>query len=318
MYIIGTGRSLPRKVVTNNMLAERLDTSDEWISTRTGIHSRRLITTERLEDLAIDAARQALEASGLRPDELDFLICSNVANNLVTPALSCIVQGAIGASCPCIDLNGACAGFVYGADYAEAYMQTGRAENVLIVAAEEPTRFCNWRKRETSVLFGDGAGAVVATKGDGHGMLASKLFTVSKKDAITYSRRLEPTPYEQEDVDINEPLIMNGREVFRLAVSSAERDIRYVLDKAGIQPSDVRYYLLHQANQRIIDSIADHLGLDSNYFPTNINRYGNTSSASIPILMDEMRRDGRFRKGDKVVLCAFGAGFVAGTILLQM
>lgn len=318
MYIIGTGRSLPEKVVTNNMLAEHLDTSDEWITTRTGIHSRCLITTERLEDLAIDAARKALDASGLHPEQLDFIICSNVANNVVTPALSCIIQGAIGAQCPCIDINGACAGFVYACDYAEAYMQTGRAEHVLIVAAEEPTRFCNWHRRETSVLFGDGAGAAVLAKGDGHGMLASKLYTTSKRDAITYSRRLENTPFEKQDVDINEPLIMNGREVFRLAVASAKRDIQYVLDRAGLKPSDVKYYLLHQANMRIIASIAEHLELDMNYFPTNINRYGNTSSASIPILIDEMWRDGRFHKGDRVVLCAFGAGFVAGTVLIQM
>ena len=315
MKIIGTGSAVPQKTVSNEMLTGFLNTSDEWISTRTGIRTRRILTNERLEDLAVDATRAALESSKITPEDVDFFICSNVSNNYVTPSLSAIVQEAVGSHAPCIDLNGACAGFIYSLDFADAYLQTNRANNIIILCAEEPTRFCDWHQRETSVLFGDGAGAVVVTKGDG---LRSLHLTASPdKDVIYYKRRLENTPYEHRGVDVDEPLVMQGREVFRMAVESSQKDLDIVMTKAGITSEQVDYFLLHQANMRIIKAIREQLGMPEEKFPTNIERYGNTSSASIPILLDELSREGRLSQGSILALSAFGAGFVTGAAVLD-
>lgn len=315
MKIIGTGSALPKKVVTNNMLTEFLDTSDEWITTRTGIHNRHILTDEHLIDLAIEASQRAIEQSGIDPKEIDYIICSNVASNYITPAMSTIIEGAVGCECPCIDLNGACAGFIYALDYADTYFTSRDARNILIICAEEPTRFVNWHQRENCVLFGDGAGAVVLTRGDN--MLSSRLRSISNKDVIHYQRRMEETPFEKEGVNVTDPLYMNGREVFRMAVTNSQLDLMFVLDKAGIDPHDVSYYLLHQANQRIIDSIQEHMELPRQCFPSIIAECGNTSSASIPIMMDQMNRKGELHDGDILALSAFGAGFVSAAAVIR-
>lgn len=315
MKIIGTGSSVPKKSVSNDMLTGFLETSDEWISSRTGIRARRILTTERLEDLAVQATRAALESAKITPDNVDFFICSNVSNNYVTPSLSAIVQNAVGCHAPCVDLNGACAGFVYSLDFADAYLQTNRADNILILCAEEPTRFCDWNQRETSVLFGDGAAAVVVTKGDG---LQSLHLTASpNKDVMYYKRRLEKTPYERRGVDVDEPLVMQGREVFRMAVESSQKDLDIVMGKANVTPDQIDYFLLHQANMRIIKAIQEQMKQPNDKFPTNIEHYGNTSSASIPILLDELSREGKLRQDAILGLSAFGAGFVTGAAILK-
>lgn len=314
MKIIGTGSALPAMTVSNDMLATFLDTDDNWITSRTGIKTRRIISNETLTDLATKAALAAVESSGLDASQLDYIICSNVANNYVTPALSCIVQGNINASCPCLDLNGACAGFIYALDIAESFLRTDRAKNILIFCAEEPTKFCNWKQRETSVLFGDGAGAVVVSGGDD--LKSIRLTTTSQKDVLYYQRKLESTPFDEGTED-NTPLVMEGRDVFRMAVLSSNADINQVMEQAQVTPDDVDYFLLHQANRRIIDSIREHLHQPEEKFPSNIERYGNTSSASIPILIDELSREGKLHSGAKLVLSAFGAGFVSGACMLQ-
>lgn len=315
MKIIGTGSALPKKVVTNEMLAEFLDTNDEWITTRTGIHHRHLLTEEHLLDLAIEASKQAIASSGVDPKDIDLIICSNVANNYITPSMSTMVEGAVGCECPCVDLNAACAGFIYALDYAETYFIARGARNILVLCAEEPTRFVNWKQRENSVLFGDGAGAVVLTRGND--MLACRLRAVSNKEVIVYRKRMEPTPYEIEGVNIDAPLFMNGREVFRMAIKSSQQDLHQVLEHAGVDPMQVDYYLLHQANQRIIDAIQEGMSLPKKKFPSIIGEYGNTSSASIPILMDMMHRNGELHNGDLLALSAFGAGFVSAAALIR-
>lgn len=315
MKIIGTGSAVPKKVVTNDMLAEFLDTNDEWITTRTGIRRRHLLTDENLVDLAIEAAKKAIASSGVNPRDIDFLICSNVGNNYITPSMATIIEGAVGCECPCIDMNVACAGFIYAMDYADAYFVARGARNILIVCAEEPTKFLDWMQRENSVLFGDGAGAVVVSRGNN--LMATRLRAVANKEVIIYRKRMEATPYEAEGVNVDAVLKMNGREVFRMAVKSSQQDLNYVLEHAGVNAMDVDYYLLHQANQRIIDAIQEGMGLPQKKFPTNIAEYGNTSSASIPILLDEMNRAGRLRDGDILAMSAFGAGFVSGAALLR-
>ena len=314
MKIIGTGSVLPKKIVTNDMLAGFLDTSDEWITTRTGVKSRHVISDERLEDMAIEAARKALEDAGIKAEELDYIICSNVVNEYVTPQLSCIIQGGIGATCPCIDINCACAGFIYALEIAESYYRSGRANKVLVVCAEEPTRMTDWNDRRTCVLFGDGAGAAVLAEGDN--IKGFQMSAASATDKLWQYRVLHPTPYickEEQEM----PLQMKGQDVFKFAVKASSKDICRLLKKNGMKASDLDYVLLHQANIRIIDTIRSFLELEEDKFPTNISDHGNSSSACCPILLDECNRKGLFKKGDKIVICAFGAGFVSGAVLLE-
>ena len=314
MKIIGTGRAHPAKVVTNAMLEQFLDTSDEWIKTRTGMFERRVISSEKLEDLAAEASLQAIADAGLKPADIDYIICSNVVNEYITPGLSCIVQGAIGAKCACVDVNAACSGFIYALDMADDRLKSGKAKNILVVAAEEPTRMVDWNDRSLCVLFGDGAGAVVVTEGEG--MICSRLTTTSKIDCLHYLRKLEPTPYITKE-EYSAPMYMNGKEVFKTAVLSSSRDIKVMLDEACLKPSDIKYYVLHQANMRIIEAIANWLKLDMSHFPTNVERCGNTSSASVPLLLDELARDGKLQKGDKILMSAFGAGFTTGACIIE-
>ena len=314
MKISGTGSALPSKIVTNDMLAQFLDTSDEWIRTRTGVTSRHVISDEKLEDLAATAAERALQDAGIRAEELDFIICSNVVNEYITPQLSCIIQGAIGAACPCIDINCACAGFIHAIEIAESFYKAGKVRNVLVVCAEEPTRMADWGDRRTCVLFGDGAGAAVLTPGDN--IRSVKLSAASATDKLWQMRVLQPTPYiDKEEVDV--PLQMKGQEVFKFAIRAASRDITRALEESGLSSDSIDYYLLHQANIRIINSIQNYLEQPAEKFPTNLGCHGNSSSASCPILLDECNRKGMFKKGDKIAMSAFGAGFVSGAVVME-
>lgn len=314
MKISGTGSALPRKIVTNDMLAQFLDTSDEWIRTRTGVTSRHVISDEKLEDLAREAAEKALLDAGVRAEDLDFILCSNVVNEYITPQLSCIIQGAIGATCPCIDINCACAGFIHALEIAESFYKAGKVENVLIVCAEEPTRMADWKDRRTCVLFGDGAGAAVLTPGDN--IKSIKLSAMTATDKLWQMRMLQPTPYITKE-ETEAPLQMKGQEVFKFAVTAASRDITRALEESSMSAEDIDYYLLHQANIRIINSIQNYLKQPADKFPTNVESHGNSSSASCPILIDECNRKGMFRKGDKIAVSAFGAGFVSGAVVFE-
>ena len=314
MRIAGTGSVLPKKMVTNDMLSQFLDTSDEWIRTRTGVVSRRVISDEKLEDMAIEAARKALENAGIEAKDLDFIICSNVVNEYVTPQLSCIIQGGIGATCPCIDINCACAGFIYAVEIAESFYKAGTVRNVLVVSAEEPTRMTDWNDRRTCVLFGDGAGAAVLTPGDN--IKSIKLSASSATDKLWQYRLLQPTPYiTKEEVDV--PLQMKGQDVFKFAVKAAGKDISRTLDEVGMKAGDVDHYLLHQANIRIINAIQEYLDQPKDKFPVNIEDHGNSSSSCCPILLDECNRNGLLKKGEIIAMSAFGAGFVSGAMLLE-
>lgn len=314
MKITGTGSASPSLTVSNDMLATFLDTSDEWIQTRTGIKTRQIISTEYLEDLAKQASLQAIEEAGIKAKDLDFIICSNTVNEYITPALSCILQGMLGANCPCIDLNGACAGFIYALDMADAYFKRGNVEHILIICAEEPTRMVDWTKRDTCVLFGDGAAAVVLSKGES--FLSFKLSTISNKDALYQVRKLQDTPFIKK-AEEDGPMYMKGQDVFKLAVNCSIKDIKNVLEQANVKPEEVSHYLLHQANMRIIDTVMRYMGQTEDLFPHNVERYGNTSSASIPILLNELNKNKKIKKGDKLIFSAFGAGFTTGSCLLE-
>ena len=314
MKIIGTGSAHPSFTLTNDMLATFLETSDEWIVSRTGIRQRQIITDEELKDLATDAARKALDNAGMTPKDIDFIICSNVVNEYATPSLACLIHEAIDASCPSVDINAACTGFIYALQMAEAYQKAGMAKNILIVCAEEPTRMVDWKDRRTCVLFGDGAGAVVVTEGDN--LKAVKTTNTSITEVLVEKRVLEPTPYITKE-EVNKPLFMAGQEVFKNAVSSSARDIKDVVAKAGLQLGDIDFFILHQANMRIVEFVAHMLDQDKEKFPHNVEFYGNTSSASIPMLLDEMYSRGELKNGQKIVLSAFGAGFTTGACVLE-
>lgn len=314
MKIIGTGSAHPMRTVTNDDLAQFMDTSDAWIRERTGICSRQVITDEHLENLATEAARNALVDAGIEAKELDYIICSNVINEYVTPSLASIVEGKIGAFCPCVDLNAACTGFIYAIDYAEALLQAGRATYILVMAAEEPTRMVNWNDRSTCVLFGDGAGAMVVTKGDG--LKAIKVSSKSNLEVLNYKRILEPTPFIAKEEE-HKPLYMAGQEVFKTAVTSSLRDLLDVLSDAGLSKDDINYYILHQANFRINDFIRQRFDVDAERFPVNMHKYGNSSSASVPMLLDELNRSGKLKNGDLLAFSAFGAGFTSGACIVE-
>lgn len=314
MKIIGTGSSHPSKVVTNEMLSSLVDTTDEWITTRTGIKERCVISSEKLEDLAIDAAQKALDNAGITAAELDFIICANVVNEYVTPALSCIIQGAIGAKCPCVDLNGACVGFMYGIDMAEAYYKAGKVKNVLIVCAEEPSRMLSWTDRSVCVLFGDGAGAAVLSEGDN--IKATRLTAASAPDKLYQKHELQPSPFNTKE-NSNVPLVMRGQDVFKFAAYASISDMQALLEQTGIAADQIDHYVLHQANVRIIETVRSFLKQPSEKFPMNIQKYGNTSSASVPILLDELNRSGQLKKGQLLALSAFGAGFVSGGCIME-
>ena len=305
---------LPQKMVTNEQLSQFVETSDEWIRERTGIETRCVLSTESLEELATEAAKQALDDAGILPTQLDYIICSNMVNEYVIPSMASIVGGHIGSQCPAYDLNAACTGFLYAMDMAEALLQSGRAENILIISAEAPTRIVDWNDRRTCVLFGDGAAAVVVTRGNA--LRSIKVSSKSDKSVLYYRRSLEPTPFLIRDKNTG-PLCMNGQEVFKSAVTSSLRDMQYVLKQANVNKDDVTYFVLHQANLRIIDFIKSHFGATDEQFPINVNRYGNTSSVSIPLLLDELNKNGKLRKGDLLVFSAFGAGFTSAACVIE-
>lgn len=314
MKIIGTGSALPRQIVTNDMLSEFLDTSDEWIMPRTGIRSRHVISDEKIEDLATEAARRAIESSGIDLGQIDYFICSNVVNEYMTPGLSCVVASKLGLSCPCIDINCACPGFIYALDIAETHYLAGKIKHALIVCAEEPTRMCDWTDRSTCVLFGDGAGAAVLGPGDN--IVGIKLKCQPAPDKLWQTRKLMPTPYvTKTEVDV--PLQMKGREVFKFAVGESALDLEELIRESGMEKKDVDWYMIHQANLRIVDAIRERIGEKEEKFPTNIRDHGNSSSASCPILLDECNRKGMFREGDVLAFSAFGAGLLSGAALVR-
>lgn len=314
MKIIGTGSALPVLAVTNDMIAEILDTSDEWITTRTGVKERRILTEETLTDIAVDAAKKAIQDANIASTDLDYIICSNLVNSYATPSLSSIIQGGIGATCPCLDINVACAGFVFALDISEAFLKMGKVKNILIVCAEEPSRIVDWTQRDASILFGDGAAAAVITEGDD--LKAMQLSTTSTIEALYYHRKMEYNPFNTKDENTG-PLVMNGKEIYKLAVSASTSEINKVLNDTGLSVDDISYFICHQANLRIIEAIRQHLNQPKSKFPHNIEKYGNTASATIPILLDELHKSKKLKRGDLLVFSAFGAGFTTGTCIIR-
>ena len=311
--VSGTGSAYPALALTNDALSNMIDTSDEWISTRTGIRQRHVLKEESLADLAVTAGEQALLDAGVEAAELDLIICSTLRGDFITPSLSCIVEKRLGACCPAYDVNAACSGFIYALDVADGYFARKKAKKVLVIAAEAMSKLVDWQDRSTCVLFGDGAGAVVLTEGED--LLSIKLSANGDTDVMAIPNVAGNFPDAAGGADPY--LTMKGQEVFKFAVSSMCRDIAEVIGEAGLSKDDISYVLPHQANMRIIDAARSRLKIAPERILANIERFGNTSSASIPLLLDQMNREGRFQKGDILALSAFGTGFTTGACILR-
>lgn len=315
IQILSTGSCQPENVVTNQHLTSFLDTNDEWISSRTGIRERRLCSSEDLTQLAATAAARALEQSGIGPEELDYILCATMQGDFVTPSLACMVQQQLGAHCPALDFNAACSGFLYGLEMADAYISAGKAKTVLLVAAEQMSKLVDWQDRATCVLFGDGAGAAVLTAGE----------------ALNYIHATAQGRYEPLYIDGNQgnspfriwderprshSVQMDGQEIFKFAVTTAGREIKQALAACSLTADQIDHYLLHQANLRIIESVRTRLGQPAEKFPVSIDHTGNCSSASVIMLLDALNRGGKLKKGDRLLLTAFGAGLTTGTAIV--
>jgi 3-oxoacyl-[acyl-carrier-protein] synthase III len=311
--ITGTGMSVPSRVMTNTDLEKIVDTSDEWIQTRTGIRERRIAQShEAVSQFALGAARNAIEMAGITPDDLDLIICATVTPDAPIPATACLLQHRLGCHrAAAFDMQAGCSGFIYAQSVAKQFIVSGRCRHVLVVGAELLSKFLDWTDRATCVIFADGAGATVMSEGSlPRGILASALHSDgSMSDFITMEGGGSAHPASEETVAKGMHFIrMRGNETFKIAVRSLEDVSREVLDAAGLTPNDVSWFIPHQANQRIISAVGERLGIPPERCYVNIERFGNTSAASIPIALDEAVRAGKVQRGDIILMAAFGAG----------
>ena len=321
--IVSVGSAVPKKLLTNADLEKLVNTSDEWITTRTGIKERHVVVEgERFSELCTRAADAALKRAHVKPEELDTIIVGTISGDMPFPATACLVQKNLGASrAAAFDLQAACVGFLYGLHVADGLIQSNKAANVLVIGGEILTRYVDWTDRSTCVLFGDGAGAAVvqATKGD-HGILGTIMksngeyqdFICMPGGGSNYPAN-DPKCIEQKLAFIR----MKGNETFKVAVKAMADVSAELLAEQGFTKEDVHVFIPHQANARIIDAVGERMKFPAERVYKNVDRYGNTSAASIPIAMDECLRDGRIKTGDLVLLTAFGAGLVWGSVLVR-
>jgi len=311
--ILGTGSCLPQRSVSNSELSEFLDTSDEWIQQRVGINERRVCTTETTADIAIGAAKGALEMSGTTPDELDMILCATVSADHTTPSLACSVQSMLGATCPAMDVNAACSGFIYMLETAAGFFAIGY-KKILIIGAERLTRVVDWTDRSTAVIFADGAGAMVLAPGSSY--ISSKLVAKGGDTVLSIPSFGGQSPF-YKNKSLKPYVHMNGQEVFKFAVNAMCTDLADVIEKAGLTIEDIAWIVPHQANARIIDAAVRKLNIPPERCLKNIETTGNTSAASVAILADELFRSGKLKDGDYIAMAAFGAGLTSAACIIK-
>ena len=320
--ILGTGHSYPEGILTNEDLTKIVETSDEWITTRTGIKQRRKAAPGEYTSLfAVRAARQAIERARLDPADIDLLLCATVTPDQILPSTGCIIQAALGANnAAAMDIVAACSGFLYGVSLADSMIKTGQVRHAVVVGAEILTQYVDYTDRQTCVLFGDGAGAAVLGQVEsGRGILASKIKSDGRYEEQLYSpgggTRKRPTADTLASGD--HYFKMKGNELFKVAVRSMAEISREVLEQAGVKSDEISLFIPHQANQRITEAVADRLNVDMSKVYSNIAVHGNTSSASIPIALDECVEAGRIKPGDLVLMASFGGGATWGAVLMR-
>lgn len=320
--ITGTGSALPEKRVTNFDVAELVETSDEWIRERTGIIERRIATQDTVASLSAKACRQALEMAGKEAQDVDVIIVATCSPEMFLPCAACQVQGIIGAkNALAFDISAACSGFVYALSVVYAYMQAGLYKNALIVGAEVLSKMVDWTDRSTCVLFGDGAGAAFVEacedREDRTGVISLSLGSDGAKGMVlSCGARDLANPYVKEIEETRKFVHMDGQEVYKFAVRQVPVCIQDALKKANLTVDDIDHFVLHQANIRIIEAVAKRLKADISKFPVNVDRVANMSAATIPVLLDELNREGKLHKGEKLVLSGFGAGLTYGACVL--
>ncbi|HAX52335.1 beta-ketoacyl-ACP synthase III [Muricomes intestini] len=315
--ICGTGSYVPAHFLDNDDLAKIVDTNDEWIRERTGVVRRHVIEEETVVSMAVAASRRALENSGIAPAELDLILVSTFSSETVLPCAACEVQREIGAvNATAFDLNAACTGFVFAYNTAQAYIASGMCQTVLVIGSESLSNLLNWRDRSTCILFGDGAGATVLKSEEGVLYRPVTHSDGNRGNALTCMSRHRKDWLPGEE-DLDSYMKMDGREVFKFAVRQVPEVILEVLKEADISLNEVNYFILHQANKRIIEGVARRLEQDIDKFPMNLDEYGNTSSASIPLLLDEMNHKGMLKTGQKLVIAGFGGGLSWGAACLE-
>jgi len=315
--IIGVGSCVPEKIVTNDDLAKSIETSDEWIRTRTGIKERRVADDgTSTSDLAIVAAEKALKSSKLSPEDLDLIIVGTTSPDYLFPSVACLLQNKLEAKkAAAFDVSAACSGFNYALTVASSFIENGTHKNILVVGADTLTKYLNWKDRGTCILFGDGAGAVVLTASDdGSGILSNWL----KAEGRLGDRLIMPGGGSRDPEQKNTRFItMDGKEVFKFAVRVLEESIYESLKPAKLSVKDIDLLIHHQANDRIINHVIKKMGLPKEKVYVNLQKYGNTSAASIPLALDEAVSDGKINKGNIVVLAGFGAGLTAGANVIK-
>lgn len=320
--ICGTGSYIPSYTIDNNGIAALVDTSDGWIQERTGIRRRHIVDGETTVSMACEAGRQALTSAGVSAEEVDLIIVSTISSNMILPCAACEVQKELGAiHATCFDLSAACTGFLLAYNTAAAYLAGGIYSTALIIGSESLSNLTNWKDRGTCILFGDGAGAAVLKADDRRMYLPVTRADGAKGSALTLKSRHDWNVLdvkEKRDYDSDGYFMqMDGKAVFQFAIKRVPEAIRGVLEKNKVRQEEIAWFLLHQANRRIIESVAKRLGEPMEKFPVNIQEYGNTSSASIPILLDEMNKKGLLKSGQKMILAGFGAGLIWGAALYE-
>lgn len=315
--IIGTGSYVPEHIVTNEDLTKVVETSDEWITSRTGIHERRLVVDEGTTHMAAEAAKRALADAGVKAEELDIILMATSSPDYCFPAGACEVQAVIGAkNAVAFDLSAACSGFIFAINTVYAFMKAGIYRTALVIGADCLSKLTDWSDRGTCVLFGDAAGAAVVRAEDtglvhmvmgSNGVKGPVLSCIARTSGNFVNGREPELGY----------MYMDGQEVFKFAVKKVPDCVRQVLDEAEVSIGDIKYFVLHQANYRIVEAAAKRLGQPLDKFPMNMDRYGNTSGATIPTLLDDLNRTGKLTRGDKIVIAGFGAGLTWGAALIE-
>lgn len=314
IQIKGTGSYVPPKILTNQELSALVDTNDDWIRRRVGIAERRVSENQTAADFAVAAAKKAMENANITADEVDLIICATITSETICPTIAGTVQNAIGATCPAFDINSACSGFIFALDTAAAFVQRGGIRNAIVIGAERMSKIIDWSDRSTCVIFGDGAGAVVVAPGNNY--LARRLYTEGGNQVIEIPSHIGNSPFYKGEQ--KHPFVfMDGQETFKFAVSKIVEDISAVLEQANLTTEDISHIVPHQANVRIIDYAVKRLKINPEKVFVNIQKYGNTSSASVPIALSELAESGKLQKGDKILLCAFGGGLSSGACIIE-
>jgi 3-oxoacyl-[acyl-carrier-protein] synthase-3 len=320
--IIGTGSYVPEKILTNADLSRMVDTSDEWITTRTGIKERRVAAKdEHTSDMATKAALKAIEQAKISPKEIDMILVATATPDMLFPATACFVQKKIGATnAACLDISAACAGFLFGVEIAQQFITSHTHDTVLVIGADKLTSITNWTDRNTCVLFGDGAGAAILRhRGGAHGVISTHIGSDGQfTDILFMPGGGSRCPITRENVDQNLATIhMTGKEVYKQAVTAMLSAAKKALDLAGLTINDIACVIPHQANLRIIEGIADRLAIPIEKFYVNLDRYGNTSAAAVAIALDEANRTGRIKAGDYVLMVVFGGGLTWASTVIE-